>query len=174
MRSPTPEEVVEERELEQQELAGVVGSPVARAVRLSLLVGAVVLLGVSRGVPALLVVGSVVLMIFLHELGHYIAAKRAGMKEFGAVTFSGASGIAMSGELIFTPLVDMGGLQVANIPLVIADAHVFDVWRLKNEPALLVGMDVLGQARAMAIDYRRGEMELVLDPANATAARRKR
>jgi predicted aspartyl protease len=103
-----------------------------------------------------------------------LRAKRAGMKEFGAVMFSGASGIAMSGELIFTPLVDMGGLQVANIPLVIADAHVFDVWRLKNEPALLVGMDVLGQARAMAIDYRRSEMELVLDPANATAARRKR
>ncbi|MFM7062094.1 MAG: RIP metalloprotease [Actinomycetes bacterium] len=56
------------------------GSPVSRAVRLALLVGAVVLLGVSRGVPALLVVGSVVVMIFLHELGHYVAAKRAGMK----------------------------------------------------------------------------------------------
>lgn len=80
MRSPTPDEVAEERELEAQELAGVVGSPVARAVRLGLLVGAVVLLGVSRGVPALLVVGSVVVMIFLHELGHYVAAKKAGMK----------------------------------------------------------------------------------------------
>jgi hypothetical protein len=48
---------------------------------------------------------------------------------------------------------------------------VFEVWRLLSEPALLVGMDVLGQARAMAIDYRRGEMEIVLDPTNATAKR---
>ena len=103
-----------------------------------------------------------------------LRARRGGMKEFGPVMFSGASGIVMRGEMIFTPLVDMGGLQVANLPIVIADAHVFDVWRLKSEPAMLVGMDVLGQARAMAIDYRRGEMELVLDPAISARPRRLR
>jgi RIP metalloprotease RseP len=42
--------------------------------------GLVVLLAVSGGAPLLLVVAAVILMIFLHELGHYIAAKRGGMK----------------------------------------------------------------------------------------------
>jgi len=69
----------EARAREEQELAGVIGSPWGRALRLALLVGAVVLLGVTNGVSMLIVVAAIVVMIFLHELGHYVMAKRAGM-----------------------------------------------------------------------------------------------
>jgi RIP metalloprotease RseP len=55
------------------------GSPVGRAVRLAILVGLVVLLGITNGVSMLIVVVSIVVMIFLHELGHYVMARRAGM-----------------------------------------------------------------------------------------------
>ncbi|MFM7068172.1 MAG: M50 family metallopeptidase [Actinomycetes bacterium] len=65
---------------ERRDVGVVVGSRASRAARLAALVAAVVLLGVTRGVPLLIVLLSVVLMIFLHELGHYVAAKRAGMK----------------------------------------------------------------------------------------------
>lgn len=44
------------------------------------LVGLLVLLGVSGGVPLLIVVLGIIVMIFLHELGHYLTAKSAGMK----------------------------------------------------------------------------------------------
>lgn len=64
---------------ERQDLAGVVGSPLGRAVRLAALIGLVVLLGVTQGVSMLVVVAAIVVMIFLHELGHYVMAKRAGM-----------------------------------------------------------------------------------------------
>ena len=40
----------------------------------------VVLLGLWGGVSALAIVGGLVLMIFLHELGHYLTARWAGMK----------------------------------------------------------------------------------------------
>jgi hypothetical protein len=36
--------------------------------------------------------------------------------------------------------------------------HVFDVWGLAGEPALLVGMDVLGVLEVIVIDYRRREL----------------
>lgn len=56
-----------------------VDTPIGRAVRLAALVGLVVLLGVTQGVSMLLVVLAIVVMIFLHELGHYVMARRAGM-----------------------------------------------------------------------------------------------
>lgn len=48
--------------------------------RVAAVVGLVVLLALSGGAPLLLVVLVVIAMIFLHELGHYVAAKRGGMK----------------------------------------------------------------------------------------------
>ena len=65
--------------LEQTELAGVIGTPAGRAFRLAVLVGLVILLGVKQGMSMLVVVAAIVIMIFLHELGHYVMAKRAGM-----------------------------------------------------------------------------------------------
>ncbi|MHB1137920.1 MAG: M50 family metallopeptidase [Microthrixaceae bacterium] len=70
-----PELIVEERAA----MAGVVGTPAGRALRLALLVGAIVLLGVTNGLSMLIVVAAIVIMIFLHELGHYVMARRAGM-----------------------------------------------------------------------------------------------
>jgi RIP metalloprotease RseP len=58
---------------------GPIDSSVGRAVRLAALAGLVVLLGVTQGVSMLIVVLAIVVMIFLHELGHYVMARRAGM-----------------------------------------------------------------------------------------------
>jgi membrane-associated protease RseP (regulator of RpoE activity) len=44
------------------------------------LVGLVVLAGVTGGWPLLVMIGAIVVMIFLHELGHFVTAKAAGMK----------------------------------------------------------------------------------------------
>jgi len=48
--------------------------------RLALLIGAVALAGVAFGWPVLVVILGIVVMIFLHELGHYLTAKWSGMK----------------------------------------------------------------------------------------------
>ena len=63
-----------------------VGSGLAGASRLTnparavAAIGFLVWLAVTGGLALVLVVSTVVLMIFLHELGHYMAARRAGMK----------------------------------------------------------------------------------------------
>ncbi|MCZ7629920.1 MAG: site-2 protease family protein [Microthrixaceae bacterium] len=52
----------------------------SRVARVVAVAGLVVWLAVTGGLAMILVVGAVILMIFLHELGHYMAAKHAGMK----------------------------------------------------------------------------------------------
>lgn len=63
---------------------GVPGGPPAlsntRWLGLAVLIGLLALLAAAGGFAALIVVGAIVAMIFLHELGHYLTAKRAGMK----------------------------------------------------------------------------------------------
>jgi membrane-associated protease RseP (regulator of RpoE activity) len=51
-----------------------------RGLRLAILVGSVLLLGLWAGVSAVMVVLAIVAIIFLHELGHYVTARAAGMK----------------------------------------------------------------------------------------------
>jgi membrane-associated protease RseP (regulator of RpoE activity) len=50
------------------------------ALRLVMLALGVVLLGLIAGLSAVIVVLAIVVMIFLHELGHYLTARSAGMK----------------------------------------------------------------------------------------------
>jgi membrane-associated protease RseP (regulator of RpoE activity) len=61
---------------------GPVGSPQYETggLRLALLIAAVALLGLNFGWPVLVMVLGIVVMIFLHELGHYLTAKWSGMK----------------------------------------------------------------------------------------------
>jgi membrane-associated protease RseP (regulator of RpoE activity) len=65
---------------ERADMAPVIGSPVAQSVRLAAVVGLLVLVGVAWGLPIVVVIVSILVMIFLHELGHYLAARWSGMK----------------------------------------------------------------------------------------------
>jgi membrane-associated protease RseP (regulator of RpoE activity) len=58
------------------------GPPVGRGgpLRLAIVVLAVLALGISAGASWLVIIASLSLMIFLHELGHYLTARWAGMK----------------------------------------------------------------------------------------------
>jgi membrane-associated protease RseP (regulator of RpoE activity) len=59
--------------------AAPVGSP-DRRVTLALVIGLVLFIALVGGWPLLLVIFAFVVMIVLHELGHYIVAKKSGMK----------------------------------------------------------------------------------------------
>jgi membrane-associated protease RseP (regulator of RpoE activity) len=49
-------------------------------IRLALLAGLIALIGIQAGWAVLAVIAGIAVMIFFHELGHYITAKRSGMK----------------------------------------------------------------------------------------------
>lgn len=58
------------------------------------------------------------------------------------------------------PSLVAGTLIVRNASIVFSDLQIFDHWRLESEPALILGMDVLGVLDTLVIDYRRHELHV--------------
>ncbi len=59
-------------------------------------------------------------------------------------------------ESVWTPALRLGRTVVDGVHAYIGNFHIFDVWGLRDEPTVLIGMDVLAQSREMAIDYQSG------------------
>ncbi|MND01625.1 hypothetical protein D3C83_206920 [compost metagenome] len=60
------------------------------------------------------------------------------------------------------PPILLGDVLVRNVQITFVDLHIFKHWRLTDEPALLIGMDVLGVLDTLILDYRRREMQIRL------------
>ena len=74
-------------------------------------------------------------------------------------TVVGATAQVATGLALRAPPIDLGGARVGNLLITFADFHVFKVWSLLDEPALVLGMDVLGTLPEFAIDYPRREFQ---------------
>lgn len=57
----------------------------------------------------------------------------------------------------------IGGLEIRNMPLAFAQLHTFDRFGLTQQPALLLGMDVLRQCQRVSVDLRRREATFTLN-----------
>jgi len=62
------------------------------------------------------------------------------------------------------PGIVAGTLIVRNAPIMFSDLHIFDHWKLNSEPAMLIGMDVLGLLDTLIIDYKRNELQIRTRP----------
>lgn len=65
-------------------------------------------------------------------------------------------------EAMLLPELQLGGVRLTRIPVLVGDFHTFGVWGLADQPAMLLGVDLLGLFQTVIIDLRRGE--LLLDP----------
>jgi hypothetical protein len=54
----------------------------------------------------------------------------------------------------------MGDMTLTNMEVIFADFHVFKYWNLHQQPAMLIGMDLLGVLDRLVIDYRRNEVSM--------------
>ena len=54
----------------------------------------------------------------------------------------------------------IGDMTLSNLEVIFADFHVFKLWGLDQEPAMLIGMDMLGVLERLVIDYRRNEVSM--------------
>jgi predicted aspartyl protease len=63
---------------------------------------------------------------------------------------------------VLIPRFAIGDVEITNITAYVADFHIFRLWGFVDEPALLIGMDVLSQTRAIAIDYERATVHFRL------------
>lgn len=56
------------------------------------------------------------------------------------------------------PELEMDGVSIRNLRAFPADFHIFDLWGLRDEPTLLIGMDALSQVGALEIDYANAQL----------------
>jgi predicted aspartyl protease len=70
-----------------------------------------------------------------------------------AIRLIGAAGEATVGELRVVRSIELGALRMSNLPLVLADLHIFDVWDLNSRPAVLLGVDVLRLFSRVELDF---------------------
>jgi predicted aspartyl protease len=72
-----------------------------------------------------------------------------------------ATATLQQGEIHLTPRIDLaGGTDIRNTDVTFSDFAVFKAWGLENQPAVLVGMDVLSTVGEFTIDLRRKELLL--------------
>jgi hypothetical protein len=69
------------------------------------------------------------------------------------------------GNNIRTPPIAFGKATISGLSITFAETAIFDHWKLTRDPALLLGMDVLGLMDVLVIDYATREMHIRLrDP----------
>ncbi|MGH8187854.1 MAG: aspartyl protease family protein, partial [Steroidobacteraceae bacterium] len=66
------------------------------------------------------------------------------------------------GNNIRTPPIAFGKATISGLSVTFAETAIFDHWKLTRDPALLLGMDVLGLMDVLIIDYVNREMHIRL------------
>lgn len=77
---------------------------------------------------------------------------------------TGATPGSASGDTHATPSITIGEARLRNIPVTFSDLYIFSLWGLADEPALIVGMDVLGTVQKFVVDYGRREFQIKAYP----------
>jgi hypothetical protein len=88
------------------------------------------------------------------------------LPEFGVrlapVPLLSATGQTAMGEFAPLPTLRLGGLAVNQVMGIFADLHIFDLWKLADRPAILVGIDVLRHFRDVTLDF--GRKQVIFSP----------
>ena len=87
-------------------------------------------------------------------------SKRRGQRDQYDDVVIGITEDIQTATLVRIPSITAGQMIVRNAPVRFSDLHIFDHWKLTSQPALLIGMDVLGALDTLVIDYSRGELQL--------------
>ncbi|HEY9524615.1 MAG TPA: hypothetical protein VIR33_15360, partial [Thermopolyspora sp.] len=88
------------------------------------------------------------------------------LPEFGVrlapVPLLSATGQTAMGEFAPLPTLRLGGLAVNQVMGIFADLHIFDLWKLADRPAILIGIDVLRHFRDVTLDF--GRRQVIFTP----------
>jgi len=92
------------------------------------------------------------------------AADRAGLSP--ATLSDGASralvrsptGSSKEARIMSVPSLRIGGVSLGRNSVLVGDFHTFDLLGLRDTPAMLLGVDMLGIFQSVAVDFRRAEL----------------
>jgi predicted aspartyl protease len=82
-----------------------------------------------------------------------LTARASRLRPASPVGVHGVTADVQMAELMAAPRITLGELRLERVSISYGDLHVFDVWDLRGEPALLLGMDVLGIFDMVVFDY---------------------
>jgi predicted aspartyl protease len=81
------------------------------------------------------------------------------------------TGETIEGERAVLPSLRVGKLVINEMPVVFADLHTFRIWNLIDQPAILLGIDILSQFQTVGLDFARSEVRLHLPEREGIIAR---
>ena len=79
---------------------------------------------------------------------------RGNRDKFMAVTITGVTGVTMDLQLARVGELRLGSVTLRNVPIAFAQVPPFEVFGLADEPALLLGTDLLEKFRRVSLDFR--------------------
>ena len=88
------------------------------------------------------------------------------------------------GEILIAPPIVIDSLRINDVAIVFGEFHIFNVWRMQDQPAMIIGMDVLGTVASLSIDFKnqdvyvgslpaKGDILSVMRGMNGDSAQRK-
>jgi hypothetical protein len=91
-----------------------------------------------------------------------IAFKRNPKTLWAQTPIVSATGQTILAEVADLPALRVGGIRVPNWPVAFADLHTFQMWKLTDRPAILLGVDILSRFQYVCLDFARGEVRFRL------------
>jgi hypothetical protein len=85
---------------------------------------------------------------------------RRNKRDVVAALVHGATPDITDGDVQEVKEATIGDMTLTNLDVIFADFHVFKLWGLDKQPAMLIGMDLLGVLDRLVIDYRRNEVSM--------------
>lgn len=87
-------------------------------------------------------------------------ASKAKREKVTEVKVLGATPSVGTATYFRVPRIRIGPTQLVDLPVTFGELYVFQLWGLTDEPALVVGMDVLGGLERFVVDYKRAEFQI--------------
>ncbi|WP_372785211.1 retropepsin-like aspartic protease [Phenylobacterium sp.] len=83
--------------------------------------------------------------------------------QLAPVPLISATGQTAMGEFAPLPTLRLGGMAVNEVIGIFAQLHIFDLWKLADRPAILIGVDVLRHFHDVTLDF--GRKQVIFTPA---------
>lgn len=104
---------------------------------------------------------------------------RGNRKKFDTIQAMGVTGVTVELQLARIAELKVGSVTLYNVPMAFADVPPFQVFGLQDQPALLLGTDLLSTFRRVSLDFRArkvrfqlkqcGSSGIIIDAGQATA-----
>ena len=93
---------------------------------------------------------------------------RRNKDKFVKIGVTGVTGVTVDLDVARIGEIRLGSVTLSNVPIAFADVPPFHVFGLSNEPALLLGTDILETFRRVSLDFRTRKVRFQLKKCGST------